>query len=290
MRNLGLLIFVSLSVAACAEDTVAGPSSGGGGGGGGGGGTADTGFQDTGATDTGSQAQPENCADGVDNDFDGRTDCSDTECSSSGPCLATQRELCSNRVDENGNGLIDCADPDCRGVDPCNGENCSDSRDNDLDGASDCDDSQCAGNSACNNNCVDVYGSCDGQNICVGSNCVGVYSRSWTIDVDSILLSTSVNWDAFGNQPDPYIIITIGSRTVLNSNFCPDSYECGGFSVTTTINSGESMGVSVKDDDAAADDPVLDCSPWSLTADRLNNGVYSCSSESASVEMRFTVR
>ena len=69
MRNLGLLIFVSLSVAACAEESPVSSGRSSGGGGGGGGGTA-----------------AENCLDGVDNDLDGLVDCSDSDCGAAGAC------------------------------------------------------------------------------------------------------------------------------------------------------------------------------------------------------------
>jgi hypothetical protein len=206
MRSLGLLIFVSLSVAACAEDTVA--SSGRSSGGGGGGGTA-----------------AENCVDGVDNDQDGFVDCADQDCPQAGACQGggdtgvqdtgstdtgvqdtgspdtgpepqpencidgldndldgrsdcadsdcdaagacqTGPEICGNNFDDDRNGVADCADAACRGVDPCNGEDCLDGTDNDRDGLVDCDDSQCAGDTACDFTCGYRYSVCEGDNYC----------------------------------------------------------------------------------------------------------------------------
>lgn len=54
------------------------------------------------------------CADGIDNDFDGRIDCSDPDCTDSDDC--TRRESapdCSNGADDDRDGYTDRADPQC---------------------------------------------------------------------------------------------------------------------------------------------------------------------------------
>ena len=48
------------------------------------------------------------CSDGIDNDCDGTTDASDSDC-------VVQEETCDDGTDNNGNGLVDCADPQCDG-------------------------------------------------------------------------------------------------------------------------------------------------------------------------------
>jgi hypothetical protein len=60
---------------------------------------------------------PEICANGIDDDCDGLTDCSDSECSCAGgsTCYndACLYEVCTNNLDDEGDGFIDCADTDC---------------------------------------------------------------------------------------------------------------------------------------------------------------------------------
>jgi hypothetical protein len=55
------------------------------------------------------------CADGVDDDYDGLTDCADPDCATeSEACLG-----CDDGIDNDGNGLADCADPDCAESEVC---------------------------------------------------------------------------------------------------------------------------------------------------------------------------
>ncbi len=115
------------------------------------------------------------CSDDIDNDCDGATDASDSDC-------IAPAETCDDGVDNNGNGLVDCADPQCDGfgfndittcgvgacastgsticqnngaVDTCDpltpgaegpfgDASCSDNIDNDCDGTTDANDSDCA--------------------------------------------------------------------------------------------------------------------------------------------------
>jgi hypothetical protein len=96
------------------------------------------------------------CADGVDNDGDGRTDAADPACCNAraGRCpLIGNREddepSCANALDDDGDGAADAADPECRatiggkeiGDDPP----CGDGWDNDGDGAIDLADAGCLG-------------------------------------------------------------------------------------------------------------------------------------------------
>ncbi len=55
-------------------------------------------------TETGS------CTDGIDNDGDGSTDCTDSDCANDSACMV---EDCSNGIDDDGDGLADCIDDDC---------------------------------------------------------------------------------------------------------------------------------------------------------------------------------
>ncbi|MCA9515196.1 MAG: VCBS repeat-containing protein [Myxococcales bacterium] len=105
------------------------------------------------------------CEDGVDNDYDGDTDCLDVDCArrplgvTDWPCAApeTSRVACADDADNDADGATDCDDPDCAlpsGADPAHWpceppaedtpEACSDLVDNDGDGAADCADDDCA--------------------------------------------------------------------------------------------------------------------------------------------------
>lgn len=103
-------------------------------------------------------------SDGVDNDCDGKTDCSDPDCVgtlSCGPYCVP--EICNNGKDDDCDNYVDCADSDCIEdslCQTCNNGNppvqeiCTDGKDNDCDGKIDCTDNDCIGTSSCPN-CVD---------------------------------------------------------------------------------------------------------------------------------------
>ncbi len=67
--------------------------------------------------------------------------------------LLPPETLCADGIDNEGDGKIDCADPDCAGVGSCGPENtdvfCADAFDNDGDGLVDCADPNCFGKAAC---------------------------------------------------------------------------------------------------------------------------------------------
>jgi cysteine-rich repeat protein len=145
------------------------------------------------------------CSDSVDNDCDGATDASDSDC-------AAPPETCDDGVDNNDNGLVDCADPQCDGeiidavtscgigacqstgslicqnngvFDTCDpltpgaegpfgDASCSDGVDNDCDGNTDVNDTDCAAPPEVCDDGVDNNGNglidcadpqCDGETI-----------------------------------------------------------------------------------------------------------------------------
>jgi hypothetical protein len=65
-------------------------------------------------------AENPDCSDGVDNDSDGFTDCSDSDCATTYPC--GREWSCSDLQDNNGDGRVDCEDPDCITDPACNPE------------------------------------------------------------------------------------------------------------------------------------------------------------------------
>ena len=342
MRNLGLLIFVSLSVAACAEESPvsSGRSSGGGGGGGGGTaaencldgvdndldglvdcsdsdcgaagacqgfndtgvqdtgttdtgvldtGSADTGAQDTGNPDTGPQPQPENCIDGLDNDFDGSADCADSDCDAAGACQ-TGPEICGNNFDDDNNGSADCDDVACQGVDPCIGERCDDGVDNDRDGFTDCDDSLCSGNTECDFTCGYRYSVCEGDNYCDDFGaCQSYYFREWYVIVDSVSFSTLVDWDLFGNAPDMLVEVYVdGVYAYSTSEFSDTFYAAPNQGETFFIYPSSTVQVIAYDIDGSINDTALTSTVTTLSVPYLLSGL-SFSSTRATVNLRFAV-
>lgn len=93
----------------------------------------------------------EECADGRDNDCDGRVDCADSDCAAGTFC--TGMEVCDNEIDDDFDGISDCADPDCVNQEVCGcnpqTEVCTDGVDNDCNGIIDCADPVCLGQEGC---------------------------------------------------------------------------------------------------------------------------------------------
>jgi hypothetical protein len=91
-------------------------------------------------------SQPEICTNGIDDDYDGLTDCDDSDCARLEVCLG-----CDDGLDNDGDGRADCSDPSCQNVAPCSDEICTDLIDNDGDGLIGCDDPDCEGLELCLN-------------------------------------------------------------------------------------------------------------------------------------------
>jgi len=117
------------------------------------------------------------CDDFMDNDCDGFTNCSDTDCANDPAC----QEICDDGIDNDQDGFTDCSDSDCPACLP--ETDCSDGVDNDSDGYSDCDDSDCAADPACinANSCVGWCGEsapggcyCDESCSVIGDCCADV--------------------------------------------------------------------------------------------------------------------
>jgi hypothetical protein len=106
------------------------------------------------------------CEDGVDNDGDGDTDCSDHDCSnvvtSNGMCTFSTEGNCDDNFDNDGDGDTDCEDLNCDGranaLDKlCNfgiEVDCGDKFDNDGDRISDCKDREDCDGKSCGDGCV----------------------------------------------------------------------------------------------------------------------------------------
>ncbi len=159
------------------------------------------------------------CADAVDNDADGKTDCADADCAADLACTPTLETACGNQVDDDKDGKIDCADPDCAKdaacVNPTTEVLCADKLDNDKDGKTDCADSDCAQNLACiptpETLCDDgLDNDGDGQVDCADSDCVGATTCHCVPDFP-LAVGASDSWSNSGT----------GSTNVVSSYVCP---------------------------------------------------------------------
>ncbi len=106
-----------------------------------------------------------NCADGIDNDCDGNTDCDDSDCAGDTSCDAVCGDSTCEGSENSCNCAADCGAP---AVSETGDTDCDDGIDNDCDGDIDCDDSECSAATPCNPFCGD--GNCDtGENACTCS-------------------------------------------------------------------------------------------------------------------------
>ncbi|TNF32443.1 MAG: hypothetical protein EP329_10200 [Deltaproteobacteria bacterium] len=90
------------------------------------------------------------CADAVDDDGDGDTDCDDRDCVTAAACA----EICDNGEDDDGDERVDCDDFVCLHQPACNegvddGVGCDNGEDDDHDGLADCYDPDCEATAAC---------------------------------------------------------------------------------------------------------------------------------------------
>ncbi len=59
------------------------------------------------------------CTDGIDNDFDGKIDCADSDCAAAPSCQPPPAEVCTDGIDNDRDGKVDCADSDCAAAPSC---------------------------------------------------------------------------------------------------------------------------------------------------------------------------
>ncbi len=122
--------------------------------------------------------ETENCANTIDDDGDGATDCEDADCDSHPSCAGG--ENCSTADDEDGDGFGQCDDSSCFGnatycaTETASGGSCSDGNDSDGDGATDCEDADCDSHPSCagGENCGnDADDDGDGATDCEDADC-----------------------------------------------------------------------------------------------------------------------
>ncbi|MGE3164399.1 MAG: hypothetical protein AB7O52_05815 [Planctomycetota bacterium] len=117
-------------------------------------------------------AAVEDCANGIDDDFDGLVDCFDVADCPTGVAPCVEAGACADGIDNDADGLTDCADvADCpTGVAPCiEAGACADGIDNDADGLTDCADvADCGGDPVCappaNDECLTATAAVLGAN------------------------------------------------------------------------------------------------------------------------------
>jgi hypothetical protein len=132
-----------------------------------------------------------NCADGLDNDCDGKVDCADSDCSakpcgpngrtcSGGLCACPGGQLketsCNDGFDNDCDGLVDCADPDCQPTAPggADGKVCSSGAGRVGEKCDSLGRCACPGGQVAESTCADgLDNDCDGLVDCADPDCLG---------------------------------------------------------------------------------------------------------------------
>jgi len=120
------------------------------------------------------QRVPELCGNGGDDDFDDLVDCADPDCADA----CNEALNCADEVDNDDNGQTDCEDPVCVQDPVCEPDSellCGDNRDNDNDGATDCQDTECA----LEPGCIDTIHELHPVRITGGVSAVPVDAPRW---------------------------------------------------------------------------------------------------------------
>jgi hypothetical protein len=197
------------------------------------------------------------CTDGTDNDGDGKTDCSDSDCVVHPACgggTPTSETNCTDNWDNDADGKKDCDDPDCSDHPSCGsaGEsNCADWIDNDGDGTLDCNDSDCANDAACTpqteTSCVNnIDDDADFLVDCLDPDCAtstacastGVEQCANDKDDDADGDFDCVDSDCFGHSPqcEPACQATANSYQTLSCPNDSDHWNISGFGSTDAIS------------------------------------------------------
>lgn len=99
------------------------------------------------------QVAAEICDNKVDDDSDGKIDCTDTDCTNNLVCKPPKTEICDNKIDDDENGKADCVDSACIQLEICKiklpAEICSNNIDDDQNGKIDCADNACLNDKNC---------------------------------------------------------------------------------------------------------------------------------------------
>jgi len=159
------------------------------------------------------------CADKIDNDVDGKTDCDDKDCAANLACAPTTETSCTDKLDNDKDGATDCVDTDCAKDAACSTsveKLCKDKLDNDKDGATDCADADCAQDLACaptvETDCGDaVDNDKDGKTDCADIECAGK-GACVCAATESLACGGSSSWNSAGK----------GSTKAVDAYKCAD--------------------------------------------------------------------
>jgi len=176
----------------------------------------------------------------------------------------TERGLCADGADNDNDGRVDCADPDCTSDPACQvilneiGQ-CLDFVDNDRDGSVDCDDSDCASDMAClvDPTCPDGnLGSVVGPGV-IADSTAGQGNDFAPVCIPDGNFAPDLAYAWRAPQAGSWVFDTIGSNydtalSVLRGSCDGDALACdddsgGGLSslVTVTLRAGESVVIVV---------------------------------------------
>ncbi|MCB9592776.1 MAG: lamin tail domain-containing protein [Sandaracinaceae bacterium] len=203
------------------------------------------------------------CADGMDNDRDGATDCADSDCALLARCTETGAQ-CSNSMDDDGDGDVDCADSDCAGWAACTETACGNSTDDDGDGDVDCADSDCLRRAPCDG-CPDTdLGMAIGAAVGTADTTGGTSRRTGSCGgsgPDTTFLFTAPSTgtytiDTTGTAHDTTLYVLAGG--CLGPELaCNDNDPAGGStsSLSIALGAGETV-VIVVDGFAGAEGPI----------------------------------
>ncbi len=228
-----------------------------------------------GGSSTTAENTNERCDNGVDDDGDGSTDCTDTDCLLSASvtvCAERSDADCGDGVDNDNDGRIDCDDASC--IIACGAESndatCGDGIDNDDNGYIDCDDFSC------------LYG-------CAVTICGGPSERTPAECSDGI----DNDGDGFTDCIDfgcrdcvPACQAGLGENTVALCTDGVDNDEDGGIDCRDTecvfMDGVDGCDLGTENDATlCADGLDNDNDPWIDCADRDCGGIGDCTEDTA---------
>ncbi len=138
-----------------------------------------------------------NCADKVDDDLDGKTDCADSDCAKD-PACAGKETNCGNKVDDDKDGLTDCGDSDCKADPACAANKCVDA------GVSTCGGTEKNANNAKGSTQVlSAYECKDGK---VNGETGAEYTYSYTAACDGPVVVTLIKQSTKAGYLDLFIL------------------------------------------------------------------------------------
>lgn len=193
------------------------------------------------------------CANGVDDDGDGRVDCDDPKCVAAGRCESSA-DACANGLDDDDNGAVDCEDRTCVAAGHCEPRDATCS----VDPPSGCvtglvcsaSEGETAGSRCALPGSVPLHRPCDGQGSCAaGLHCIGFCRKICQDEGDCPRETFCVRngRTKFGYCSTPCIPALMGSGCTLGTCVSLSSFE---------------LAFDLLDAGATCADPV----PWKPTA------------------------